>query len=164
MQTPEPREVAKDPDPIAYVPQAGLPEARFGAMDAATAAAISDAETATGFNLTGAEFYVFAVIGSQAEQLLVLDIDTDKAQALTDAFAAQDASRRFLQAIVNHPGVTRGRISRFVVNFNGSDKDGPYTIVVTAPIAILQASARGEELTQEQNQQVLMQLKRGTHQ
>lgn len=106
-----------------------------GSPDGASAAAISRALEAAGFDLTGVEISVLPITGMDAA-LLVLDA-TDEAESLA---AGGDGGEAFVKALLAAPEIKEASITQLVMTYRGADEQGPYVATSTISIATIEAA------------------------
>jgi hypothetical protein len=101
---------------------------------------------AAGFDLTGVDIYVYAVLSAPGQKLLVLDIDakTTKLPLATNNSASEAELRRFGRAVADTPALKTANVTQVVFNFNNSDDEGRYRLVLGMPLTTLAALGRGE--------------------
>jgi hypothetical protein len=99
---------------------------------------IGDSLTKAGFNLRGVKLNVLAV-GDTKTSMLVMDVDSAQATALTAALGNQADLRKFAAAITAAPEVKRANIVRLAVNI----RQGADIITMTLTLQTLDGIAKG---------------------
>jgi len=113
----------------------------LGASDEAAAAALHSELEAGGVDLTGMEMWVFDVNGSD-DRLLVVDVNRGAEQVPEESDSAD-----LLEVLIASPSFEETGVTRFVLNFFGTDQDGGFVLTTTMDIdAVVAASSSEEEL------------------
>ena len=130
---------------LASAPLVGIP-------DEETASELHAEVSATGVDLTGVEFWILPVVGSD-ERLLVMEI-TEAALGLLE----DPSGESVMTAIVDASSLEGAGITQFVVNYHGTDAEGEFVVTSTVAMDVLAAAAReGAEVGEDE---MLVQLTR----
>jgi hypothetical protein len=111
----------------------------LGGADPAAAAALHSELEAGGVDLTGMELWVFDVNGSD-DRLLVMDVNRGVEQVPEDSDSAD-----LLEVLIGSPAFDESGITRFVLNFFGTDTEGGFVLTTTMDIDALVTASAGEE-------------------
>jgi len=111
----------------------------LGGADPAAAAALHSELEAGGVDLTGMELWVFDVNGSD-DRLLVMDVNRGVEQVPEDSDSAD-----LLEVLIGSPAFDESGVTRFVLNFFGTDDEGGFILTTTMDINALVAASAGEE-------------------
>jgi hypothetical protein len=113
----------------------------LGGADADAAATLHAELEAGGVDLTGMELWVFDVSGSDG-RLLVIDVNRGSEQVPEESDSAD-----IFEVLFAAPSFEESGITRFVLNFFGTDQDGGFVLTTTVDLnALLEASASQEEV------------------
>lgn len=136
--------VAGSYDSIEHVPVDIPPEIADDRLrapaDTAAAESFTSALQQAGVDLTGVEVWVFPVSGT-GESLLVFEVD-DRAQAAAGS-AEDDGGETLRRLLLSDPGLQAANVTRLVMNYHGTDDQGPFTMSFTLPISAI-AEAGGD--------------------
>jgi hypothetical protein len=111
-----------------FDPNPTPPDVVVGAADFDTAHAIAGEFTAAGIDITGLEFWVFDVIGSN-DRLLVIE-----ANASAEDAASESDDGDLFGILRSSPTVAETGLTRLVINYRDSDAEGPYVLTMTMPL------------------------------
>ena len=131
----------------------------LGRTNDVAAKEIKDSLQKSGVNLPGTDVYVFPVIDTK-ESLLVFEVDGAKASSAPSASSSNDESK-FLQVLGSLPAIKSANVTRVAINFTDTDKQGPYVLTMTMPMATLDLLAKGTLSPTQAQQQVLFYQTRG---
>ena len=102
--------------------------------------AITDALLRAGVNMTGIRVYVFAMTQG-AGSILVMEAPDSAPAFASNQTTTPAQNRAFAQALLSAP--PESKIRQFVLNVRTADQRGPYVLMMTAPITMIEGIARG---------------------
>jgi hypothetical protein len=153
------------PKPIPVnLPAATSPGGSLGAPDAGTDKALNDAIKKSGITIAGTAATIQPMRALKDQSMLILEVD-DKALPSSASSANPAASQdlaKLVQVINGTPQVKAANVTRLTYIVYSSDKDGPFTTIMTMPMTVLEGLARpGGAASPDLLKQIQVQIKRG---
>ena len=152
---------AKLPEIVPYVVQPDRRESRLGPFDEVAATSVKESIRKLGFSLVGFEPYVYPLLGTQGETLLVLNFDLQPGSMLEKFSASGTTTDPVFKAIANNMVLKEVGVTRVAVNVKvpSASKPDVFLYTMTMPFETLSKIANGQ-MTQEAAQaQTLYQVR-----